>query len=60
MVNDKTRVDLKMEAKRFINKHRNIQFLSKSKTENSFIYMGYMRDLLKTLYISKKYGIIHL
>lgn len=27
MVNDKTRVDLKMEAKRFINKHRNIKFL---------------------------------
>ena len=27
MVNDKHRVDLKMEAKRFINKHRNIKFL---------------------------------
>lgn len=27
MVNDKTRMDLKMEAKRFINKHRNIKFL---------------------------------
>lgn len=27
MVNDKTRVDLKMEAKRFIYKHKNIKFL---------------------------------